>query len=139
MLAMTAKHDIQQLEDVETLVHRFYETVQEDVLLGPIFNERLDGKWDEHLAKMVRFWQTILLHEHTYNGAPFPPHATMPIGESHFDRWKSLFVKTVDTYFEGANAEEAKNRAQLMAHIFQTKIDYLQKNNLAETYVNPGN
>lgn len=139
MLAMETKHDIREVTDVETLVHRFYETVQQDAILGPIFNERLAGKWEEHLAKMVRFWQTILLHEHTYTGAPFPPHATMPIGEPHFDRWKALFVETVDTHFIGANAEEAKNRAKLMAHIFQTKIDYLQKNHLADSYVNPGN
>lgn len=133
------KKDISTVEDVSQMVNSFYKLIQQDDLLGPIFNDRLEGKWDIHLEKMVRFWQTILLHEHTYSGAPFPPHATMPVNESHFNQWKKIFVQNIDLQFEGVNAEEAKTRAYLMAHIFQTKIDYLQKNHLAESYVNPGN
>ena len=73
------KHDIQTIEDVQLMVNTFYERIQKNEVLGPIFEEKVSGRWPEHLEKMYRFWQTILLGEHTYNGAPFPPHARMPI------------------------------------------------------------
>ena len=49
------KKDISTVEDVSQMVNSFYKLIQQDALLGPIFNERLEGKWDIHLEKMVRF------------------------------------------------------------------------------------
>jgi hemoglobin len=120
-------HDIQHLTDVEILVNTFYDRIRKDELLGPIFNERLEHRWDEHIEKLVRFWQTILLGEHTYHGYPFHPHATMPISETHFSHWINLFHSTVNDLFQGPVAEEAKNRGKLMAGIFQHKLDYLNQ------------
>lgn len=69
------QHDILSLEDVKLLVNTFYGKVREDETLAQIFNERIKDRWPEHLEKMYRFWQTVLLEEQTYFGAPFPPHA----------------------------------------------------------------
>lgn len=85
--------EIISVEDVRTLVHTFYEKVQSDELIGPIFNSRIEGRWPEHLEKMVRFWQTVLLNEHTYQGSPFAPHADLPLEKEHFERWLALFMK----------------------------------------------
>lgn len=85
--------EIISVEDVRTLVHTFYEKVQSDELIGPIFNSRIEGRWPEHLEKMVRFWQTVLLNEHTYQGSPFAPHADLPVEKEHFERWLALFMK----------------------------------------------
>jgi len=120
------KQDIQQLDDIKLLVNTFYGRVQKDELIGPIFASKITD-WTPHLEKMYRFWQTILLHEHTYSGSPFPPHATLPIAQSHFDVWLGLWCATVDEFFEGANAEEAKNRGKIMAQLFHYKIDYLKE------------
>lgn len=119
--------DIGKLEDVVKLVDRFYAKVQDDTLIGPIFNEKMQGRWPEHLAKMYTFWQTVLLGEHTYFGSPFPPHAQLPVEKQHFDRWIALFQDTVDAHFSGPKAEEAKWRAGKMAEMFQYKIDHLRK------------
>lgn len=119
--------DIQHVEDVSNLVHTFYNRIREDELLGPIFNNRLENRWEEHLEKMVRFWQTILLGKQTYQGYPFHPHATMPIGELHFSHWLKTFTQTVDDLFVGPIADEAKNRGQLMAKIFLHKIESLNQ------------
>lgn len=116
--------DITTLDDVKLLVNTFYSHVREDELIGPIFNDRIADRWPEHLEKMYRFWQTVLLDEHTYFGSPFPPHATMPINESHFDVWLTLFRETVDSLFTGKIAEEAKWRAGKMAVMFISKINY---------------
>jgi hemoglobin len=124
------KPDIQNIEDVKLMVNTFYERIQKNEVLGPIFEERVGGRWPEHLEKMYRFWQTILLAEHTYNGTPFPPHARMPINESHFVIWVKTFTTTVDDLFKGDVAEEAKKRGTLMAAIFNSKLEFFKANDL---------
>lgn len=119
--------DIADLDDVKTLVDRFYAKVQVDELIGPVFNEKIADRWPEHLAKMYTFWQTVLLGEYTYMGRPFPPHAQLPVDKKHFDRWIALFLETVDSHFNGPKADEAKWRAGKMAEMFQYKIDHLRK------------
>src|SRR5690606_41639624 len=79
-----------------------------------------------HLEKMYRFWQTVLLGEHTYYGSPLAPHIKLPVQGTHFDRWKQLFMETVDENFTGEKAAEAKFRAEKMAEMFQLKIEYFK-------------
>lgn len=123
-----ASKEIISLEDVKLLVNSFYARVREDDLLGPIFNEKIGDHWPEHLEKLSRFWQTILLQEHTYYGSPFAPHANLPIDKNHFDRWLYLFFETVDENFVGEKAKEAKIRAEKMAQMFYSKISYHRQN-----------
>lgn len=115
---------IENIEDIKILVNSFYERVREDDLLGDIFNNIIQDNWPKHLEKMYRFWQTILLEDHTYFGSPFAPHAQMPVNKVHFDRWMLLFCQTVDALFTGEKAEEAKWRAGKMAEMFHYKIEY---------------
>jgi hemoglobin len=121
------KKDIENRTDVQLMVDVFYSRIRESELLGPIFKERIEDRWPEHLEKMYNFWQTILLGPHLYHGAPFPPHAKMPIGEDHFTEWVKIFTSTVDDLFNGPIAEEAKMRGQLMANIFHSKIVFLRQ------------
>lgn len=121
-----ATQDISSLGDIKLLVNTFYAKVQDDDLIGPIFNQKMLGRWPEHLEKMYRFWQTILLEEHTYSGSPFPPHKQLPIDQAHFDRWMEIFTSTVDFLFIGKLAEEAKVRAANMAYMFNYKIEYFR-------------
>ena len=95
-------------------------------MLGPIFDGIIQDRWPIHLEKMYRFWQTVLLSEHTYSGSPFLPHASMPLTREHFDRWLDLFYKTIDDHFQGDKAYEAKWRANKMAEMFLYKINYIQ-------------
>ncbi len=125
---METKKNILQLEDIKLLVDRFYEKVREDVLLAPVFNQRMGDRWPEHLEKMYKFWQTVLLGEHTYFGSPFTPHALLPVDKKHFDQWLTLFYETVDENFTGEKAEEAKWRASKMAEMFLYKIEYYRNN-----------
>ncbi|OOQ61142.1 group III truncated hemoglobin [Mucilaginibacter pedocola] len=125
---MNSKPGIFTIEDIKLLVDTFYERIKADALLGPVFNGVIQDNWAVHLEKMYRFWQTVLLNEHTYFGRPFPPHANLPVGAEHFDKWLALFTKTVDELFEGEKAEEAKWRAGKMAEMFQAKIAYFKSN-----------
>lgn len=120
--------DIESRVDIEKIVDEFYGKVQKDDLIGPVFNGAIGDRWPEHLDKMYRFWETVLLYNHTYSGSPFKPHAKLPVEQKHFDRWMSLFSQTVDQYFAGDKAEEAKERAGKMAQMFMYKIDYFRNN-----------
>lgn len=123
---MTIQNDITTLDDIKLLVNSFYSTVQKDEFIGPIFNEKIGDRWPEHLEKMYRFWQTILLEVHSYSGSPFPPHKHLPVDKEHFDRWMSIFITTVDSLYTGAIADEAKLRAKNMAEMFNYKINYFR-------------
>lgn len=124
---MNEMRDIQTLEDIKLLVDTFYGNVRQNELIGPIFNERIGDRWPEHLDKMYRFWQTILLTEHTYHGSPFPPHIQLPVTAIHFETWLKIFFETVDVLFVGEKAEEIKYRGQKMADMFSYKLDYIHK------------
>lgn len=123
------KKDIISIQDIQVLVDKFYTNIRADEKLGPIFKGRIGDKWPEHLEKMYRFWQTILLNEHTYQGSPFAPHANLPVDKSHFDQWIAIFHATADQLFEGEKANEAKWRASKMAEMFNYKIDYIKNHN----------
>lgn len=126
---MQSQTPILTIDDIKLLVNTFYGKVQTDSLLGPIFHDRIEDRWPQHLEKMYQFWQTTLLGEHTYTGRPFPPHATLPVGHQHFERWIKLFTETVDELFTGEKAEEAKWRAAKIAEMFEIKVYNFQHNN----------
>lgn len=122
------KKDILQLEDIKLLVDTFYDKVRKDELIGPIFNDKIQDRWPQHLAKMYTFWQTVLLGEHTYYGSPFPPHAQLPVEKEHFETWLALFSQTLDELFSGEISKEALWRANKMAEMFQYKISHYRQN-----------
>ncbi len=121
--------EITNLEDIQLLVDTFYENIRQDDLLAPIFNQKIQNRWAEHLNIMYRFWQTILLDQHTYQGSPFHPHAHLDLDEKHFLRWLQLFNETVDKLFYGQKATEAKWRGAKMAEVFHAKISYQRNSN----------
>lgn len=118
------KTDILSLSDIRILVDVFYGKVRRDELLKDVFENVIQDRWPDHLEKMYRFWQTVLLDEHTYQGSPFVPHAHLPVEKAHFERWIQLFFKTVDENFSGEKAERAKWQGERMAEMFHYKIDY---------------
>ena len=115
------KKDIESIDDIKKLVNIFYDKIRLNDLLGPVFNHVIKDNWPEHLEKMVRFWQTILLYEHTYSGTPFPPHAKLPIEKIHFETWVALFQNTVDDLFVGE-----KGLKELRLYMLEMKNNYFE-------------
>lgn len=123
-------NDIANKDDVKIFVDSFYSKVEKDILIGPVFAAKIkDGNWEPHLERMYSFWNTVLFSVRDYSGNPFSKHATLPIQKEHFERWVGLFTETIDENYEGEKAEEAKMRANLMGNLFQSKLEYIQKNN----------
>ena len=119
---------IQTKEDVIYLVDSFYEKVNNDDILSPIFNDFAKVDWETHMPNMYAFWSSLLLGEVGYSGRPFPKHLSLPIKNEHFKRWLHLFHQTVNENFHGELAEEAKKRASNIAQIFSFKIQSIKGN-----------
>jgi hemoglobin len=115
-------NDIATEQDIKLLVDSFYERVNQDELLGPIFNEVARVDWEHHLPSMYAFWSSMLFRTMTYKGRPWPKHAPLPVQKEHFERWLSLFCQTVDSLFAGPKATEAKSIALSIADTFQTRF-----------------
>ncbi len=119
---MTSKHDIRNREDLVILVHEFYNRIGRDEALGAIFFEVIGNQWDEHLDKMVNFWESLLFSKPVYNGHPFSKHVDLPLTVKHFEQWLLLFFKTIDAYFIGDKANEVKSKATNIAKVFMAKM-----------------
>lgn len=121
------KHDISTIDDIKVLVNNFYDRVNADELLSPVFNDDAKVDWAVHLPKMYRFWGTLLLGTQDYNGSPFDKHMGHNIKSEHFERWLLLFTKTVDELFMGSKADEAKSKAANIGMIFNAKLESLER------------
>ena len=117
--------DIVTEADVRLIVDQFYGAIREDVLLNPIFTDVAGVDWAHHLPKMYAFWNGLILGLPGYTGAPFPPHAVLPVGREHFVRWLELFHATVDLHFSGIRAQRAKDAAASIAHTFAMRLGLL--------------
>jgi hemoglobin len=71
---------------------------------------------------MYAFWNAALFGVPGFRGNPFAKHAPLPVDETHFERWLSLFGETIEQHFEGPVADNARNRAELMAFMFMSRL-----------------
>ena len=119
------KKELANLDDIIVFVNGFYQKVQSDPLIGPIFNAVISD-WQPHLEKMYQFWNAALFGVPGFKGNPFARHAPLGLKKEHFERWLLLFNDTIDTHFEGTMAEETKKRADIMAVLFISKIESMK-------------
>lgn len=125
------RKEISDRADVKLLVDEFYIKVRADKLLGPIFNKTITD-WDTHLDHLTTFWETSLFIgiklDHKYVGNPLLAHEKVDeafgntITELHFGVWLNLWFATIDHYFEGDIADNAKRRARKMGTFMFLKI-----------------
>lgn len=118
--------EIKTIDDIILLVNSFYEKVNKDELLSPVFNNVAKIDWDAHLPIMYSFWSAVLFDTNTYKGQPISVHTNLPITKDHFIRWLKLFKGTVDENFTGEKADMAKSRADSIAEIFQLRLGLLK-------------
>jgi hemoglobin len=119
-------NDISDITAIEQLVDAFYTKVRNDALIGPVFISVIGNNWQPHLERMYSFWNAALFSVPGFKGNPFAKHAPLPIQPQHFNRWLELFNQTIDELFEGPVADDAKKRAELMARMFQAKMERMK-------------
>ena len=103
------------------LVHRFYDRVRADPMLGPVFAERI-ADWGPHLDRMVEFWSSVALMTGRYHGSPMPKHLPLPVDAAHFDRWLSLFRETAAEVCPPEGAAWVIERAERIAASIHANI-----------------
>jgi hemoglobin len=104
------------------LVHRFYDRVRADPMLGPVFAARI-ADWEPHLARMVDFWSSVTLMTGRYHGTPVPKHVGLPIGAAHFARWLELFRETAGETCRPEGAALVIDRAERIARSLRFAVE----------------
>lgn len=81
---------------IDQLVDRFYTNIQKHPALGPVFEQKLAGQWDEHLARMKNFWSAIAFKTGAYGGKPVQAHQGVSgMTPDLFPQWLVLFSETL--------------------------------------------
>lgn len=123
-------------EAVKFLVDSFYEKVQSDSLIGPIFTDVAHVDWSKHLPKMYAFWESIILGNNAYDGHPFRPHLIVnqkhTLTIDHFERWLQLFSTTITENFTGETADQVRQRATQIALVWNNKLEYINNDSYME-------
>ncbi len=113
--------DIENRDDIDDLMNRFYARAMTDETIGYIFQiAELD--LEHHLPVIGDFWETLLFGSGDYRRHgrnPLQIHALLnlktPLLAEHFRRWLEIFGETVDETFAGERAEFIKLRAEMIA------------------------
>lgn len=108
---------------ISEMVDRFYASMREDDLLGPIFSERI-SEWPPHLARMKQFWRSVLHNSGEFSGNPMVKHIAIPgLTERHFSRWLQLFYANLRQMQPDPRAVQlVGERARMIAESLLTGI-----------------
>lgn len=117
--------DIEQIDDrdLARLVARFYATVRNDALIGPVFNDAIDD-WPEHLEKLTDFWSSLMLTSGRYKGAPMMAHLKhrSRITSAMFERWLALWREATIAEMPPGIAASMQMKAERIAQNFKLAL-----------------
>ena len=107
---------------ISLLVDEFYSRIRLHPVLGPIFENAIEDRWDQHLAKLKLFWQSVALNAGVYSGNPVAEHAKLStIEPQHFSLWLALFDETLK---DTAPNEEARDYFMERANRIATSLQW---------------
>lgn len=103
--------DLPAFEQIEALVDRFYQRIQEHPDLGPVFAAAVHD-WPAHKRLLISFWASVVLRAGTYRGNPMAAHHGHPITARHFVQWLELWRATADELLAPVQAERVHDYAR---------------------------
>lgn len=116
---MSVLTDINNKDGLHCLVKQFYEKALVDPIIGFFFTDIAKLDLEEHVPKIVSFWEMQLFGTRSYKGNPYRTHQMLDMKAKmkpyHFQRWLTLFQQTVDKNFYGERADIIKRNATSMA------------------------
>ena len=116
--------DIETRKDLEFLLTEFYKIAVVDTEIGHHFAE-LDLA--AHLPILVNFGEKVLFGKPVYFGNPLVVHQKLneksPLKLEHFQHWLKIFSETADKIFAGEMTDNAKLRANMIAHSLNQRIN----------------
>ncbi|MEL1245548.1 group III truncated hemoglobin [Flavobacterium sp. DGU11] len=118
--------DIENRQDIESLLTEFYNRLLKDPAICYIFTDVAKIDLAHHLPILADFWEQSLFNTGTYRNNTMQIHlglnAQEKLTEQHFKTWLKHFHTTTDHYFSGLNAERIKARAQSIATVIKIKL-----------------
>lgn len=103
-------------QNLHELVSKFYAKVRASEKLSKIFEEVVNGKWDEHITNITAFWSGVMLKTEGYNGSPGRAHLNIPNFDLKlFDEWLRLFNETARELFNEEIAFQFYGRSTFIA------------------------
>jgi hemoglobin len=116
------KSDINNRNDIDTLMRAFYGKAIADDVIGYIFTNVAKLDLESHLPVIGDFWETIIFQNGVYlkyGRNPLQVHGELnektPLLPTHFERWLEIFTEVTDNLFEGPRADFIKLRASAIA------------------------
>lgn len=112
------KPDITSPADIAFLIDTFYQRVLKDKSLAPFFNQALEN-WATHRERIIRYWTAHILSTDGMDSmrTPLKQHLELDqisahqLTRVHFNQWTALWSATIDEFFQGTRAVEAKQHA----------------------------
>jgi hemoglobin len=106
-------------EHIKNLVTHFYQKIQCDKVLGPIFNDIAQVDWDHHIPLLCQFWNSIMLKTNEYHGNAYRKHVILgektQLTEAHFSRWLVIFQEEAFKYLPIQSAQPIIEKAYMIA------------------------
>ena len=127
----TELRDIENREDIDTLMWSFYDRMMVDPVIGYIFTHYAKLDLTSHLPIIADFWETVLFQKPIYKRGPkamevhFDLNKKVQLRKQHFTRWLYLFHHTIDELYYGAKATLAKERSVSIAKLMQNRLGTL--------------
>lgn len=122
------KPDVTTRAQLETMLAHFYEQALADVQIGFFFTEIVSLDMARHLPVITDFWESVVLGTRGYSKNVMALHQHIhqqaPIRKEHLDRWTELFLRAIDTHFEGPNATLMAQRARSIAMMMNLKLNH---------------
>jgi hemoglobin len=123
---LTPVRDLESREDIDRLLRRFYAHAMVDPVIGYLFTDVARLDLERHLPVIGDFWEKVLLQRPVYAGNPLAVHVVLhraaTLTHAHFQRWLELWARSVDHLFVGTMAEQAKQRAVVIAASMQHRL-----------------
>ncbi|MFO1516805.1 MAG: group III truncated hemoglobin [Lysobacterales bacterium] len=106
-----SRHEHLDEAALAALVDRFYDRVQADAVLGPVFNPVVHD-WDAHKRLLTDFWASVVLRAGSYRGNPMAAHRALPqVRAEHFEHWLALWAATTAEVLGAAAAAQMQGYA----------------------------
>ncbi len=130
--------DIEDRNDIDRLMLRFYSRVMADDLIGYIFTDVAKLDLDRHLPVIGDFWETIIFQTGVYTRHgrnPLQVHGELnekePLLPEHFRRWLEIFTQITDELFAGEKADFIKVRAAAIAERMMQFVGGVQRGEIS--------
>lgn len=122
------KRDIKNKKDIQKIIETFYIEVKKDRLLKVFFKSFDDQWWEEHIPIMTAFWSNVVFYSEEYEGNPMIKHYKVnqsnKLTKNIFKRWLSIFDMTVNSLYEGNNAQLILRKAQSLGAILEERMKH---------------